>query len=102
MIVGLTHYLVLGTAIFFVGIIGLVANARNFISILISIEVMLLGVNINFIAITCFSDAVFGAIATISVLTISAIDAAIFLAIIVTRYRLLGQIDVMMANKFRN
>ena len=78
--IGLGHYLTLGAVIFSLGIIGIFLNRKNVIVILMSIELILLSVNINLISFSIFSDDIVGQIFTMLILTVAAAEAAIGLA----------------------
>ena len=92
--IGLGHYLSLGATIFFLGVIGIFLNRKNVIVILMSIELILLAVNINLISFSIFSGDIVGQIFTMLILTVAAAEAAIGLAIIVIYYRNRGSIRV--------
>ncbi|WP_128255160.1 NADH-quinone oxidoreductase subunit NuoK [Falsirhodobacter deserti] len=92
--VGLEHYLVVAAALFVVGIFGIFLNRRNVIVILMSIELMLLAVNINLVAFSSHLGDLTGQVFTMFVLTVAAAEAAIGLAILVTFFRNKGSIDV--------
>ena len=92
--IGLGHYLTLGAIIFFLGVIGIFLNRKNVIVILMSIELILLAVNINLISFSIFSNDIVGQIFTMITLTVAAAEAAIGLAIIVVYYRNSGTIRV--------
>ena len=92
--IGLGHYLTLGAIIFTIGIIGIFLNRKNVIVILMSIELILLAVNINLISFSIFSADIVGQIFTMLILTVAAAEAAIGLAIIVVFYRNRGSIRV--------
>ncbi|WP_435167413.1 NADH-quinone oxidoreductase subunit NuoK [Falsirhodobacter sp. 1013] len=92
--VGLEHYLVVAAALFVIGIFGIFLNRRNVIVILMSIELMLLAVNINLVAFSSHLGDLTGQIFTMFVLTVAAAEAAIGLAILVTFFRNKGTIDV--------
>ena len=92
--IGLGHYLSLGAIIFFLGVMGIFLNRKNVIVILMSIELILLAVNINLISFSIFSGDILGQIFTMLILTIAAAEAAIGLAIIVVFYRNKGSIRV--------
>ena len=92
--IGLGHYLSLGAIIFFLGVIGIFLNRKNVIVILMSIELILLAVNINLISFSIFSGDIVGQIFTMLILTVAAAEAAIGLAIIVVYYRNAGTIRV--------
>ena len=99
--VGLGHYLTLGAIIFFLGIIGIFLNRKNVIVILMSIELILLAVNINLISFSIFTGDILGQIFTMLILTVAAAEAAIGLAIIVVYYRNAGTISVEEINKLK-
>ena len=92
--VGLEHYLVVAAALFVIGIFGIFVNRKNVIVILMSIELMLLAVNINLVAFSSFLGDLAGQIFTMFVLTVAAAEAAIGLAILVTFFRNRGTIAV--------
>ena len=92
--IGLGHYLSLGAIIFTLGVIGIFLNRKNIIVILMSIELLLLSVNINLISFSIFSGDLLGQIFTMLILSIAAAEAAIGLAIIVIFYRNKGSIRV--------
>ena len=92
--VGLEHYLTVAAALFVIGIFGIFLNRKNIIIILMSIELMLLAVNINLVAFSAFSGDLVGQVFTIFVLTVAAAEAAIGLAILVVFFRNRGTIDV--------
>jgi len=85
--IGLGHYLTLGAVIFSIGIIGIFLNRKNVIVILMSIELILLAVNINLVAFSIFINDLSGQIFTLFILTVAAAEAAIGLAIIVVYFR---------------
>ena len=90
----LAHYLFLSAVVFTIGIIGIFLNRKNVIVILMSIELILLAVNINLISFSIFSGDIVGQIFTMLILTVAAAEAAIGLAIIVIYYRNKGSIRV--------
>lgn len=90
----LIHYLILGAVIFTTGVIGIFLNRKNVIVILMSIELILLAVNINFVSFSIFLNDLSGQIFTLFILTVAAAEAAIGLAIIVVYYRNAGTINV--------
>ncbi len=92
--VGLEHYLAVGAALFVIGIFGLFLNRKNIIILLMSIELMLLAVNINLVAFSAFLGDLAGQVFTLFVLTVAAAEAAIGLAILVSFFRNRGTIDV--------
>ena len=92
--IGLSHYLILAAVLFTIGIFGIFLNRRNIIVILMSIELMLLAVNINFVAFSAFMNDLTGQIFSLFVLTVAAAEAAIGLAILVVFFRNRGSIAV--------
>lgn len=94
MAVGLTHYLTVAAILFSIGIFGIFLNRKNVIIILMSIELMLLAVNINLVAFSSHLGDLMGQIFAMLVLTVAAAEAAIGLAILVTYYRNRGSIAV--------
>ena len=92
--IGLTHYLFLASIIFTIGVIGIFLNRKNVIVILMSVELILLSVNINLVAFSTYSNEIVGQIFTFFILTVAAAEAAIGLAIIVVFYRQKGSIRV--------
>jgi NADH-quinone oxidoreductase subunit K len=85
--IGLGHYLTLAAIIFTVGVVGIFLNRKNVIVILMSIELILLAVNINLVAFSIFINDLSGQIFTLFILTVAAAEAAIGLAIIVVYFR---------------
>ena len=92
--IGLEHYLTVAAALFVIGIFGIFLNRKNVIAILMSIELMLLAVNINLVAFSSYSGDLVGQIFTMFVLTVAAAEAAIGLAILVVFFRNRGTIEV--------
>ena len=92
--IGLGHYLTLAAIIFTVGVVGIFLNRKNVIVILMSIELILLAVNINLVAFSIFINDLSGQIFTLFILTVAAAEAAIGLAIIVVYFRNVGTIRV--------
>ena len=92
--IGLEHYLTVSAALFVVGIFGLFLNRKNIIILLMSLELMLLAVNINFVAFSSYTGDLVGQVFTLFVLTVAAAEAAIGLAILVCFFRNRGTIDV--------
>lgn len=92
--IGLEHYLTVAAALFVVGIFGLFLNRKNIIILLMSLELILLAVNINLVAFSAHSGDLMGQVFTLLVLTVAAAEAAIGLAILVCFFRNRGTIDV--------
>ena len=87
MTIGLTHYLVVAAILFTLGIAGIILNRKNIIIILMSVELILLSVNLNFVAFSAELGDLTGQVFALFVLTVAAAEAAIGLAILVTFYR---------------
>ena len=83
----LTHFLVLGAILFSLGVTGIFLNRKNVILLLMAIELMLLAVNMNFVAFSHYLDDLAGQVFVFFILTVSAAEAAIGLAILVVLYR---------------
>ena len=94
MTIGLSHYLTVGAILFTLGILGIFLNRKNVIVILMSIELILLAVNINLVSFYAFLNDIVGQIYALIVLTVAAAEAAIGLAILVVFYRNRGSIAV--------
>jgi NADH-quinone oxidoreductase subunit K len=94
MTIGLTHYLVVAAILFTFGIAGIILNRKNIIVILMSVELILLSVNLNFVAFSAQLGDLTGQVFALFVLTVAAAEAAIGLAILVTFYRNRGSIAV--------
>jgi NADH-quinone oxidoreductase subunit K len=93
-VIGLEHYLAVSAALFVLGVLGIFINRKNVIIILMSIELILLAVNINFIAFSAYLHQIHGQIFAMFVLTVAAGEAAIGLAILVLYFRNRGSIAV--------
>jgi len=92
--IGLSHYLTAAAALFVIGVFGIFLNRRNLIVILMSIELMLLAVNLNLVAFSASLNDLAGQVFAVFVLTVAAAEAAIGLAILVCFYRNRGSIAV--------
>jgi NADH-quinone oxidoreductase subunit K len=90
----LAHYLVLGAILFAISVVGIFLNRRNVIIVLMAVELMLLAVNLNFVAFSHFLGDAAGQIFVFFILTVAAAEAAIGLAILVVLFRTLDSIDV--------
>ena len=99
MIIGLTLYLTVAAVLFTLGVLGIFLNRRNIIIILMSIELILLAVNINFVAFSTHLGDIVGQVFALLVLTVAAAEAAIGLAILVVYFRNRGSIAVDDANR---
>jgi len=94
MAIGLTHYLIVAALLFTIGVFGIFINRKNVIIILMSIELILLAVNINLVAFSAFLGDLTGQIFALFILTVAAAEAAIGLAILVVYFRNRGTIAV--------
>jgi NADH-quinone oxidoreductase subunit K len=90
----LSHYLVLGAILFAISVVGIFLNRRNIIILLMAIELMLLSVNLNFIAFSYYLGSISGQVFVFFILTVAAAESAIGLAILVVLFRNLSSIDV--------
>ena len=90
----LSHYLILAAVLFSISIAGIVINRKNIIILLMSIELMLLSVNLNFIAFSHYLDDLAGQVFVFFILTVAAAEAAIGLAILMVLFRNKGSISV--------
>ena len=99
--ISIDHYLYLGAILFILGVFGIFLNRKNVITILMSIELMLLSVNINLVAFSSYHNDISGQIFTIFILTVAAAEAAIGLAILVVYYRNSGSISVEDINSLK-
>lgn len=92
--IGLSHYLTVAAILFTLGVVGIFINRKNVIVILMSVELILLSVNINLVAFSTHGGTVIGQVFALLVLTVAAAEAAIGLAILVVFYRNRGSIAV--------
>lgn len=92
--IGIEHYLTVAATLFVIGVFGLFLNRKNVIILLMSIELMLLAVNINLVAFSSYSGDLAGQVFTLLVLTVAAAEASIGLAILVCFFRNRGTIAV--------
>ena len=92
--VALSHYLVLAAVLFTTGVFGIFLNRKNVIIIMMSIELILLAVNINFVAFSTYIGDIMGQVFALLVLTVAAAEAAIGLAIVTIYFRNRGSIQV--------
>ncbi len=99
--IALGNYLILAAIIFMIGVVGIFLNRKNVIIILMSIELILLAVNINLVSFSIFTQDLTGQIFTMFILTVAAAETAIGLAIIVVYYRNKGSIKVEDINSLK-
>jgi len=94
MVTNLIHYLTVNTVLFTIGVIGLVLNRKNILIVLMSVELILLSINMNFIVFSVYLDDLFGQMFALFVLSIAAAESAIGLAILVAYYKVRGTVAV--------
>jgi len=94
MVIGLSHYLTVAAILFTIGVFGIFLNRKNVIIILMSVELILLSVNINLVAFSSFLGDMVGQVFAMFILTVAAAEAAIGLAILVVYFRNRGSIEV--------
>ena len=99
--IGLTHYLVVSAILFALGVLGVVANRKNLIVMLMAIELILLSVNLNLVAFSAYLHDLVGQVFAMFVLTVAAGEAAIGLAILVIYFRNRGTIAVDDVDRLR-
>ncbi len=92
--IGLNQYLIVAAMLFTLGVLGIILNRKNIIVILMSIELILLSVNINLVAFSAYLGDLTGQIFSLLILTVAAAEAAIGLAVLVTYFRNRGSIAV--------
>ncbi|QOD37872.1 NADH-quinone oxidoreductase subunit NuoK [Candidatus Wolbachia massiliensis] len=96
--IGLNHFLIVAAILFTIGVCGIFINRKSIINILLSIEILLLAVNINLVAFSAFMNDIVGQIFVMFVLTVAAAESGVGLAILVVYYRKRGNINVEQAN----
>jgi NADH-quinone oxidoreductase subunit K len=99
--IGLAHYLSVAAVLFTLGVFGIFLNRKNVIIIMMSIELMLLAVNLNLVAFSSFLNDMVGQVFTMFILTVAAAEAAIGLAIVVVFFRNRGSIAVEEISELR-
>jgi len=99
--IGVEHYIVVSSVLFVLGVLGIFLNRKNVIVILMAIELILLAVNLNFVAFSAFLGDLVGQVFAMFVLTVAAAEAAIGLAILVIYFRGRGTIAVDSVNRMR-
>ena len=100
--IGITHYLILSALLFAISVMGIFLNRKNIIVVLMSIELMLLAVNFNFVTFSSFLHNVAGQIFVFFTLTVAAAESAIGLAILIILFRNLRSIDVQDMNRLKH
>lgn len=98
----IVNYLSVAMILFLIGVLGIVLNRKNLIVMLMSVELMLLAINLNFIVYSILLNDVMGQIFSLFVLTVAAAESAIGLAILIAYYRVRGSIAVIYINLLRN
>jgi len=99
--IDLPHFLLLAIVVFSIGLIGVIFNRKSVIHIVLCIELMLLGVNINMLAFSAYFKEMTGQIFTIFILTVAAAEASVGLAIIINYYRKKASIDINDINEMQ-
>ncbi|MGB0694733.1 MAG: NADH-quinone oxidoreductase subunit NuoK [Rhodospirillaceae bacterium] len=99
--IGLAHYLTVAAMLFTLGVFGIFANRKNVVVILMSVELMLLAVNINMVAFSAALGDLVGQLFTMLILTVAAAEAGIGLAIVVVFFRNRGSIEVEDINQMK-
>ncbi|BBB57231.1 MAG: NADH-quinone oxidoreductase subunit NuoK [Rickettsiaceae bacterium] len=99
--ISLEHYLILAALIFSIGVTGLFMNRKSVITILMSIELMLLAVNINFVAFSVYLQDIVGQVFSLIILSIAAAEISIGLAILVLYFRNRGSIEIEDVNQMK-
>ena len=99
--IDLSHFLILAALLFMIGVVGIFLNSKNIIILLMAIELMLLAVNMNFIAFSYYLGDIAGQIFVFFILTVAAAEAAIGLAIIIIVFRNNRSIDVEDINRLK-
>ncbi|MBL4645281.1 MAG: NADH-quinone oxidoreductase subunit NuoK [Hyphomicrobiales bacterium] len=99
--IGLAHYLTVAAMLFTLGVFGIFLNRKNVIVILMSVELILLAVNLNFVAFSSYLNDMVGQIFALFILTVAAAEAAIGLAILVVFFRNRGSIAVEDVNMMK-
>lgn len=97
----ITKYLIISISVFLIGILGIFLIKKNIIIILMSIELMLLAININFVIFSVYLDDITGQIFALFILTVAAAESAIGLAILVVYYRIKGIISINFINSIK-
>lgn len=97
----LSNYLILGVALFAIGIVGVVLNRKNMIVLLMSVELMLLAVNMNFVVFAHHFGDISGQIFVFFILTVAAAESAIGLAILVVLFRNMNTVDMDKLDKLK-
>ena len=92
--ISLSHYLILGAVLFAISVVGIFLNRKNVIILLMAIELMLLAVNMNFVAFSHFQEDIAGQVFVFFILTVAAAESAIGLAILVALFRSVRTINV--------
>ena len=99
--IGIEHYVAVSSILFVLGVLGIFLNRKNVIVILMSIELILLSVNINLVAFSVFNGTIIGQVFAMLMLTVAAAEAAVGLAILVVYFRNRGEIAVEDVNVLR-
>ncbi len=92
--IGITHYLILSAILFTIGVFGIFLNRRNVITVLMSVELMLLAVNVNMVAFSVFHSDLVGQVFSLFILTVAAAESAIGLSILVAYFRTRQSVEI--------
>ena len=95
------YYLIPGILIYIIGIVGIILTRKNIIIMLMSMELMLIGINLNFVIFSIYLDDIMGQIISLYILTIAAAESAIGLALLIIYYRLRGVIEINLVNMLK-
>ncbi len=98
MFIDQTNFLLISVSLFFIGLSGIMLNKKNIVVMLMSIELVLLSINFNFIIFSVFLDDILGQIFALFILTVAAAESAIGLAILVVYYRIRGTVSIEYIN----
>ena len=98
MFIDQSNFLLISVSLFFVGLSGIMLNKKNIVVMLMSIELVLLSINFNFIIFSVFLDDILGQIFALFILTVAAAESAIGLAILVVYYRIRGTVSIEYIN----
>jgi NADH-quinone oxidoreductase subunit K len=102
MFINLTFILTITLLVFIIGLLGLVLNRKNFIIIIVSIEIILLSVNLNFLFFSLYLDDIVGQIFVLFILTVAATESSLGLAILISYYRLKNDIFIDNVKKLKS
>lgn len=99
--IGIGHYVILSALLFTIGLVGIFLNRRNILLLLLALEILLLAINLNFVAFSAFLQDFSGQIYTFFILTVAAAEAAIGLALLIVFFRNTGSISIHTMEKLK-